>query len=77
VIEMKLLTDSIQSLYFDSLTNGRSQFTQQQGGYVGRISEEEFDGFLKENNLIVYRQSLKAYEDGEVVGHFLPADVQR
>ncbi|WCK55947.1 hypothetical protein PP175_08530 [Aneurinibacillus sp. Ricciae_BoGa-3] len=74
MIEMKLLPDSIQSLYFDSLTRGRAQFSQHGGGYVGLISEEEFDGFLKENNLIVYRQSLKAYEDGEVVGHFMPAE---
>jgi len=34
------------------------------------MSGEEFDSFLKDNDLITYRRTLKRYHDGMVCGEF-------
>lgn len=36
-----------------------------------KMTEEEFDAFLKTNNLITYRNHLKRYQDGVVCGEFI------
>ena len=35
-----------------------------------KMNEEEFDDFCKANNLILYRNKLKRYEDGMTCGEF-------
>lgn len=35
-----------------------------------KMSQEEFDEFLKTNNLIVYHNHLKSYQDGIICGEF-------
>ncbi|MGZ4032751.1 MAG: hypothetical protein ACXVP2_11395 [Tumebacillaceae bacterium] len=35
-----------------------------------KMSDEEFEEFLKTNNLIVYHNHLKNYQDGIVCGEF-------
>lgn len=34
------------------------------------LTRDQFEEFLKENNLIVYKNNIKAYQDGEEVGEF-------
>jgi hypothetical protein len=70
VIELELSANHINQLFFDAVRDGRAQFAAQQEHLVGEVTEEEFDGFLKDNNLILYRNTLKSYENGEVVGEF-------
>lgn len=70
MINMKLKADTVQTLYFDQIRGGRAQFIPRENHYVADISDREFDGFLKDNNLITYRNTLKGYQDGEVFGEF-------
>jgi len=34
------------------------------------MSNEDFDSFLKQNNLITYRSTIKRYQDGMICGRF-------
>lgn len=34
------------------------------------MQEREFEDFFRANNLIVYKDELKSYQDGKVVGKF-------
>ncbi|UOF89254.1 hypothetical protein LSG31_15245 [Fodinisporobacter ferrooxydans] len=38
--------------------------------WTATMSKEEFDRFLKESNSIVYKNSIKDYQDGHVNGYF-------
>ncbi|WP_018132580.1 hypothetical protein [Effusibacillus pohliae] len=46
-------------------------FARKEGNHlVAAMSEETFEQFLKENNLIVYKHHIKQYEDGKILGDF-------
>ncbi|MFV9511603.1 hypothetical protein [Tepidibacillus sp. LV47] len=70
MITVRIENEYMNSLYFDALDFGKSQFSQENNNYVATMSNEEFDQFLKSNNLIVYKNHLKFYESREVVGTF-------
>jgi len=70
MIRLQLKQDSMISMFFDDIHGGRSSFTPQGDAMIATVSKEEFDGFLKANNLISYRNTLKTYEDGLVHGEF-------
>ncbi|GEN33795.1 MULTISPECIES: hypothetical protein [Aneurinibacillus] len=70
MIQVKLQPSCSGMMYFDAVKGGRASFTMQNETLTGRLSEEEFTSFLKDNNLILYRDTLKSYENGEIVGHF-------
>lgn len=40
------------------------------GAVQKKMTREEFDDFLKTNDLIVYRHHLKSYQEGIVCGEF-------
>ena len=58
------------SMFFDDIHGGKSTFTPQGDAMTAVISKEEFNAFLKANNLISYHNTLKGYEDGSVYGEF-------
>lgn len=70
MIQLQLNHEATYSMFFDDIKGGRTSFSKQGDAIVGTISEEEFDGFLKANNLITYHNTLKGYEDGTVYGEF-------
>ncbi|MDB5083738.1 MAG: hypothetical protein JWN30_624 [Bacilli bacterium] len=44
------------------------------GGYVAEVHEDGFEHFLRHANLITYKNHLKEYDDGDVVGEFTLAE---
>lgn len=70
MIRLHLKNDAMLSMFFDDIKGGKSSFSSQQDGMEATISNEEFEGFLKANNLITYHNTLKGYEDGTVYGEF-------
>lgn len=70
MIRLQLNQDAMISMFFDDIDGGKSSFTPEGDAMVAKISNQEFDRFLKANNLISYRNTLKAYEDGSVYGEF-------
>jgi len=72
MIQLVLKRDAMNSMYFDDINGGRSSFTNDLQGMTASLSAEEFDGFMKSNNLIVYHNTIKGYETGEVYGEFIP-----
>lgn len=70
MIQLQLNHEALYSMYFDDIKGGKATFRNQGDAMVGTISQEEFDGFLKANNLITYHNTLKGYEDGTVYGEF-------
>lgn len=61
------------SLYPDKMENARearllAQFDRSGEGYRAQMSEGQFEEFCKVNNLILYRDRLKNYQDGMVWG---------
>ncbi|WP_339061168.1 hypothetical protein [Tepidibacillus marianensis] len=72
MITVRIENEFMNTLYFDGLDFGKSQFIQETSDYVGSMSETEFEDFMKNNNLILYHNQLKLYENGEVVGSFSP-----
>ncbi|TCS78461.1 hypothetical protein [Tepidibacillus fermentans] len=71
---IRIKDEYMNSLFFDGLDVGKSHFVHETNDYVGTVSDEEFDQFMKNNNLIVYRNLLKLYENGEVIGTFSVRD---
>lgn len=45
-------------------------FSRQGQGYVSELSSERFEEFLRAANLVTYKNNLKEYDDGDVVGEF-------
>ncbi len=78
MVELQLLKEHFQNLYFDGLNGGKSKFKRNNDSEPYQlnsiISEDEFNQFLKENNIILYKNVLKQYEDGEIIGYFLPQE---
>ncbi|MEW9667323.1 hypothetical protein [Ammoniphilus sp. 3BR4] len=70
MIRLHLKKDAMLSMFFDDIKGGKSSFSNQPEGMEASISHEEFEGFLKANNLITYHNTLKGYEDGAVYGEF-------
>lgn len=70
MIQLQLNHGATYSLYFDDIKGGQASFSKQGDAMIATISQEEFDGFLKANNLITYHNTLKGYEDGTVYGEF-------
>lgn len=73
MLELQLLKDHFQHLYFEGINGGKSRFTKKTDSTPELstiVSQNEFDQFLKENNLILYKDMLKQYEDGEIIGYF-------
>ncbi|HEU4962390.1 MAG TPA: hypothetical protein VFV52_00810 [Bacilli bacterium] len=68
MIKVTLYEDSLGTLDEDkSLDPFRQSLATK---YQAKMNEEEFDEFLKANNLITYRHHLKRYHDGVVCGEF-------
>ncbi|GBF10240.1 hypothetical protein TEPIDINF_001738 [Tepidibacillus infernus] len=74
MFQVQINKEYINSLYFDKLNMGKNQFITQSDQYVGLLSNDEFESFMRENNLITYKEQLKLYESGEVVGNFYKKD---
>ncbi|RXT14794.1 hypothetical protein [Ammoniphilus sp. CFH 90114] len=70
MIRLQLKNDAMLSMFFDDIRGGKSSFSPQSEGMHATISDQEFDAFLKANNLITYHNTLKGYEDGAVYGEF-------
>ncbi|MBP1930488.1 hypothetical protein [Ammoniphilus resinae] len=70
MIQLVLKKDAMNTMYFDDINEGRASFTNEAQGLTASLSEEEFDGFMKSNNLIVYHNTIKGYETGEIYGEF-------
>ncbi|WP_134700109.1 hypothetical protein [Ammoniphilus sp. YIM 78166] len=70
MIRLQLKNDVMLSMFFDDIKGGKSSFTPGSHGMQATVTNEEFDGFLKANNLITYHNTLKGYEDGTVYGEF-------
>ena len=70
MIRLQLKQDAMISMFFDDIQGGKTSFTPQGDAMIAVVSKEEFDQFLKANNLISYHNTLKAYEDGAVYGEF-------
>jgi len=68
MINIYINNDFMNSLYFETTGMGKSQFIQQNQRYFAQVSEKELDDFMRENNLITYKNELKQYENGEIVG---------
>jgi hypothetical protein len=67
MIQLKLRPESMVSMFFDDIKGGKAMFTEDG---IATVSQDEFEDFLKANNLIMYHNILKTYEDGEVHGEF-------
>lgn len=72
MIEVTLQLGCSNSLYFDAVPRGLAAFSVQEDRLIGQMSPDQFADFLKDNNLITYRDSLKSYESGEKIGEFTP-----
>jgi hypothetical protein len=70
MIELKLNQEAMNAMYFDDIKGGKSAFGTSRENMIAQVTEQEFDSFLKTNNLITYRNTLKGYEDGEVYGEY-------
>lgn len=70
MIQLQLNHEALYSMFFDDIKGGKASFIQHGDALVGNLSQEEFDGFLKANNLVTYHNTLKGYEDGTVYGEF-------
>ncbi|OEF99393.1 hypothetical protein BHF71_02065 [Vulcanibacillus modesticaldus] len=70
MIQIHLHKEYINSLFFDSLYAGKEQFFLRGNQYTASLSEEEYNNFIKDNNLIPYKNLLKQYENGEIIGSF-------
>ena len=70
MITIRIENEYMNSLYFDGLDFGKSQFLPETNDYVSTMSEDEFDEFMRNNNIISYKNQLKLYENGEVIGTF-------
>ncbi|MBN6189415.1 hypothetical protein JQN58_21410 [Aneurinibacillus sp. BA2021] len=70
MIQVKLQPACSHTMYFDAVNGGRASFSLKDETLTARLSEAEFSTFLKDNNLISYRDALKSYESGEIVGRF-------
>lgn len=73
LIELKLNQEAMIAMFFDDIKGGRTAFSPSRENMIANVSEREFDSFLKTNNLITYRNTIKAYEDGEVYGEYNPS----
>ncbi len=49
---------------------GEWGFQQNGNQLTVAMQEREFEDFLRANNLVVYKDELKSYQDGKVVGKF-------
>lgn len=71
MIQLKINENNARDLVFDDIEGGRLSFHKIEGNRIAaEVSSNEFDQFLKTNNLISYHHELKKYEDGEVCGEF-------
>ena len=70
LVTIHLNKDYINSFFYDALSLGKSQYTSNGEKYTANLSNEEYDSFMKDNNLIPYKNLLKLYEIGEIVGSF-------
>lgn len=70
MIEINLQPTCSHTMYFDAVKGGRTSFVLEDETLTAHLSEAEFSTFLKDNNLISYRDALKSYESGEIVGRF-------
>lgn len=69
MITVEINKDFMNALYFDALHN-KNRLTKNGEKYSAEITMDEYDQFMKDNNLIPYKNLLKQYEDGEIVGSF-------
>jgi hypothetical protein len=70
-IELKLKEQSVNYLYFNDIHGGRLTFKKDADHQLSAtITHEEFEDFCKTNNMIIYHNTLKSYEDGQVYGEF-------
>lgn len=70
MIKIKLKKEYLNNLFFDALPEGKNQFLSENNEFVADLTEEQYNGFTKDNNVIPYRNSLKLYESGEIIGSF-------
>lgn len=70
MIRIQLNENAMNTMDFGRIPGGKSSFSPHGDAMTKVITREEFDEFIKANNLILYHQTLKAYEDGAVYGEF-------
>lgn len=72
MIQIELNKELMNGFFFDGLREGKNRFIIDQDHGIAHLTEQEFNQFIKNNNLILYKHTLKQYEDGEIVGSFYP-----
>lgn len=70
MIQIHLNKEYMNSLFFDGLHAGKQQFVFRNDQYTAQLSEEEYELFMRNNNLIPYKHLLKQYENEEIIGTF-------
>ncbi len=70
LIQIELDKEYVNSLFFEGLNKGKHQLIQHNESCTAHVTESEFNQFIKDNNLILYKNILKQYEDGEIIGSF-------
>lgn len=66
--KVSIYPDQLNQLHHDKTLE--HLYPANNGELQQKMTQEEFDEFLKSNNLIVYRHHLKKYQDGEICGEF-------
>ncbi len=71
MIKIQIEKESMNHLFFDALPKGKNQFVNQNEKFSTQLTFDEYDHFMKDNNLITYKNQLKQYEDGKIIGTFI------
>ncbi|MBO8171474.1 MAG: hypothetical protein H0Z33_06210 [Bacillaceae bacterium] len=75
MFEIRLQPDQADGLPYFNRSQNKIEFSREQHLLVANMPEEQFEKFLRDNNLIVYHNMLKGYEDGEIYGEFSVRDL--